>query len=96
MKAVHTIPEAEAEYEDALAVSRDPAAFRRDVNDAFEAICKGYVVHRKVGRGVFRECFLSRLPYSIVYEDEADSITIVAFAHKRRRRGDWKSRLKKQ
>jgi hypothetical protein len=95
MKVLHSIPDAEEEYEAALAVSRDPTAFRKDVNDALDAILKGIIVHRKVGRGITRECFLSRLPYSIVYQDEADSITVVAFAHKSRRRGYWKTRLKK-
>jgi len=95
MKAYRYLPPAERELEDALAVSRDPAAFRQDVQDAIDAICSGIIVHRKLGRGITRECFLSRLPYSIVYQDEADSITIVAFAHKRRHRGYWKSRLKK-
>ena len=95
MKSYSYLPPAEQELEDALAVSRDPSAFRVDVQNAIDSICKGIIVHRKVGRGVTRECFLSRLPYSIVYQDETDSITVVAFAHKKRRRGYWKSRLKK-
>jgi hypothetical protein len=82
MKSIHTLPEADAEYQDALSVSPDPAAFHRDVNDALDSIARAIIVHRKLGRGNIRDCMLSRLPYSIVYSDESDSITIVAFAHR--------------
>ncbi|MFO0803647.1 MAG: type II toxin-antitoxin system RelE/ParE family toxin [Gemmataceae bacterium] len=95
MKPYSYEPAAEEELEDALARSADPSSFQRDVQEAIDSICKGIIVHRKVGRGNLRECVLSRLPYIIMYRDEPHEITIVAFAHKRRRRGYWKSRLKK-
>jgi plasmid stabilization system protein ParE len=96
MKVIRSLPEADQEYDDALAASVEPDAFRQEVNDALNAIARGIIVHRTIGRsGNIRECMLSRLPYSIVYRDEPDTIRIVAFPHKKRRRGYWKSRVKK-
>ena len=96
MKSIRFYAEAKIEYDGALAASPDPRSFQRDVDDALSAIASGIIVHRSVARsGTVRECVLSRLPYSIVYLDETDSIRPVAFAHKKRSRGYWKSRLKK-
>jgi hypothetical protein len=95
MKAVRFDAEAKIEYDGALAASPDPRSFQRKVDDALSAIARGFIVHRSVARsGIVRECVLSHLPYSIVYLDEPDTIRIVAFVHKKRRRGYWKPRLK--
>ena len=59
MKAIRSFVEAEIEYDDALAVSPDPIAFRRDVNDALSAIAQGIITHRLLGRsGKLRACFV--------------------------------------
>ena len=95
MKAIRFYAEAKIEYDDALAASPDPRSFQRDVDDSLSAIASGIIVHRSVARNrIVKECVLTRLPYSIVYLDETDAIRVVAFAHKKRRRGYWKSRLK--
>ena len=40
-----------------------------------------------------RRCVLHDFPFSIVYLDDPDSVTIVAVAHHKRRPGYWKERL---
>ena len=94
MKTIRSFPEAEIEFDHALSASPDPLAFRRDVDLALDGICRGVITHRNIGRSRLRECVLARLPYLIVYLDEDNEIVVVAFAHKKRRRGYWKSRLK--
>lgn len=49
----------------------------------------------EIGRrleGVFRQLFLHRYPYSLIYSVEAQRIWIVAVAHHRRRPGYWRRR----
>ena len=38
-------------------------------------------------------CRLKRYPYCIVYQQSADTITVVAIAHAKRRPGYWHTRL---
>lgn len=41
----------------------------------------------------FRQAFLHRFPFSLIYSIEADSILIVAVAHQRRRPEYWRYRV---
>lgn len=52
-------------------------------------------VGRSVGRITFtepRRFILQRFPFSIVYLDDPDLVTIIAVAHSKRKPGYWKSR----
>ena|SRR4029077_9043222 len=68
------------------------AHFRATVSQVVLAIaeaperCAGYLYGT-------RRCVLRRFPFSIVYLDDPNVITIVAIAHHKRRPGYWKSRL---
>lgn len=95
MKAVIWEPIALQEFDDAAAVSRDPAEFRRAVNEALEDVANGRVVHAAVARSHARRCVLTALPYSIIYVESDDEIRVWAFPHHRRKPGYWKSRLPK-
>ena len=95
MKAVVWEPPARQEYDDALAVSRDAAAFQRVIEDALQDIVAGRVTHAKVGRSGGRRCVLSEIPYSIVYTETDDEIRVYAMPHHKRRTNYWKQRLPK-
>jgi len=93
MKAVAWEPLALEEFDDALAVSRDPVAFQRDVRDALTAIASGIIVHAKVARTLARRCDLTRLPYSIIYIESDDEARVWVFPHHKRKAGYWRHRL---
>jgi hypothetical protein len=95
VKGVAWEPPALDEFDDALAVSRDPTAFQRAVDDALNAIATGRITYATVGRSVARECPLTTPPYSIIYTETDDEIRVWVFAHQKRRRGYWKNRLLK-
>ena len=95
MKAVIWEPTALQEFDDAVAVSRDPAEFRRVVNEAIDDIASGRVASARVPRSPARQCVLTTLPYSIIYVESDDEIRVWAFPHSRRKPGYWKSRLAK-
>jgi plasmid stabilization system protein ParE len=89
-------PEAEAEYEHALAwyLERSPQAAERFViafDDAIKAIRSNPtmfplcdVVHRFV--------LMKRYPYSVVYRVDGDAVCVIAVAHSKRRLGYWEGR----
>jgi len=91
-------PEASLEFEAAdewyLSRSYDTSgAFLSDVYDAMEQISAAPQRWPKYLYGT-RRFVLHSFPFSIVYLylDEADSVTIVAVAHSKRRPGYWKGR----
>ena len=96
MKAVAWEPPALRELDDAVAASRDPAEFRRAVDEALDNIASGRVTHAQVPRTPARRCILTTPPYSIVYLETDDEIRVYAFPHHKRRTNYWKNRLPKK
>lgn len=96
MKAVSPFSEAQDEIDDALAASRDAAAFRATIDAAVQDIASGLRTHARIARSPCRRCILPKpYPYSIVYIETDAEIQIVAFQHHKRRANYWKSRLPK-
>ena len=98
MKPFEFYDEAETELEDALSVSaaRSPriaVEFRQTVARVLDDLRSGLLTAARFPGTDCREYPLTRFPYSIVYLDDPDAIRVVAFAHHKRRRGYWKSRL---
>jgi hypothetical protein len=98
MKPLEYYAEAETEVEDALTASaamspRVAAEFRGAVDQVLHDIRSGLLAGATYPRTECREYPLTRFPYSIVHLDDPDAIRVVAFAHHKRRRGYWKSRL---
>ena len=94
MKAVGFFPEAQAEFDHGLANSPDPAKFRRLVVDVLQNIASGRITHAAIPRTSCRRCILTEIPYSIIYQETADRIRVVAIPHHKRRTGYWKQRLR--
>jgi toxin ParE1/3/4 len=66
--------------------------FLRDVYVALEDIAKAPNRWPKYLYGT-RRVVLQRFPFSVVYLDDPDVITIIAVAHNKRKPGYWKDRL---
>lgn len=62
------------------------------VSDAIDSICQALQRWPKYLHGT-RRFVLHRFPFSIVYLDHADVVSIVAVAHNKRKPGYWKRRL---
>ena len=89
-------PEAEAEYEHALAwyLDRSPQAaerFERAFDEAMESIRSHPIMH-PLCDGLHRFVLLERYPYSLIYRLDGDEARVIAVAHSKRRPGDWSSR----
>ena len=95
MKSVAWESFARREYEDALAISRDPDRFQREVEAALHDVASGLVMHAKVRRTRARRCILTSLPYSIIYVENDDEVRVWAFPHHSRKPGYWMNRLPK-
>ncbi len=98
MKPLEYQDEAEAELTHALTISAAANAeiaveFRQYVEQILVDIRSGLITAPRYPRTPCREFPLTGFPYSIVYLDDPDAIRVVAFTHKKRRRGYWKSRL---
>ncbi|MFO0823732.1 MAG: hypothetical protein U0792_11545 [Gemmataceae bacterium] len=94
MKPYGFFPDAQAEFDAALASSRKPGEFQRVVQEAINDIDTGLMTHAAVRKTPCRRCVLKkRIPYSIIYIETDAEIRIVAFAHHKRRPGYWKKRL---
>jgi toxin ParE1/3/4 len=90
-------PEAWLEFEKAddwyLSHSFDASvAFLSDVNGALEGISEAPRRWPKYLHGT-RRFILQRFPFSIVYLDDPQIVTIVAVAHSKRKPGYWKDRI---
>jgi plasmid stabilization system protein ParE len=66
--------------------------FLSEVNDALETISKAPQRSPQYLHGT-RRFVLYRFPFSIVYLDDPDVVTIIAVAHGKRRPGYWKDRV---
>lgn len=95
MKAIGWEPAALDELDAALALSRDPVAFRAAVDAALDDIAAGRVTHAREPRTAARRCILTTPPYSIVYIETDNEVRVYAFPHHRRRTNYWKNRLPK-
>jgi toxin ParE1/3/4 len=67
-------------------------AFLSDVYGALESICEAPQRWPKYLFGT-RRFVLDRFPFSVVYLDDPDFVTIIAVAHSRRKPGYWKNRV---
>jgi plasmid stabilization system protein ParE len=90
-------PEARQDFREAISWyrSRSPAVateFRVTVSDVIRHIVKAPQRWPKYLHGT-RRFVLRRFPFSIVYLDDPDAVSIVAVAHSKRKPGYWKARL---
>jgi plasmid stabilization system protein ParE len=90
-------PEASTDFREAIAWyrSRSPALgteFRVQVSENIRRIEGSPQRWPKYLYGT-RRFVLDRFPFSVIYLDDPDAITIIAVAHNKRRPGYWKSRL---
>ena len=65
-------------------------AFRAEVFDAIERIAQSPLARAADEEGN-RKCVLHRFPYSVIYEVQARTVTILAVAHHRRSPSYWRS-----
>ena len=96
MAEVTVHPEAESEYERALAwyLERSPRAaerFEAAFDEAVAAICSDPTMY-PLCDGVHRFVLLKRYPYSLVYRLDGDAARVIAVPHSKRRPGYWSSR----
>jgi hypothetical protein len=94
VKTIGFFPEAQAEFDHALAASPNPPEFRRIVDQSLREIANGVIVHASIPRTSCKQCILNSLPYSIIYSETESEIQVVAFPHHKRRPGYWKQRLR--
>lgn len=91
--SVELAPGAEADIREAFTWYRErnaliAAAFRAEVFDSIERIAEAPLV-RPADEGGIRRRVLHRFPYSVMYEMQASTVTVLAVAHHRRRPGYW-------
>jgi toxin ParE1/3/4 len=67
-------------------------AFLSDIYDALEGISQAPNRWPKHLHGT-RRFVLDRFPFSVIYLDDSDWVTIVAVAHSKRKPGYWKRRI---
>ena len=90
-------PEARGDFREAIGWYRDrsPAVaveFRVIVSEAIRNLVQAPQRWPKYLHGT-RRFLLHRFPFSIVYLDDPDVVSIVAVAHSKRKPGYWKRRL---
>jgi plasmid stabilization system protein ParE len=96
MAEVTLHPEAETEYEQALAwyLDRSPQAaerFETAFDEAIEAIGRNPAMV-PLCDDIHRFVLLKRYPYSLVYRFAGDTACVIAVAHTKRRRDYWSGR----
>ena len=92
---VDIAPAAEGDIREAFAWYRDRNAraaqdFRLEVFSAIERIAQGPLI-RAAGENGTRKRILRRFPYTVMYEVNQRTVTILAVAHQRRRPGYWRN-----
>jgi toxin ParE1/3/4 len=90
-------PEARKEFREATLWYRDrspvaPTEFRAAVKAVAQQVVQAPKRWPKYLYGT-RRVVMQRFPFSIVYLDDPDLITIIAVAHGKRKPGYWKERL---
>jgi plasmid stabilization system protein ParE len=89
-------PEAEAEYEHALAwyFERSPQAagrFEAAFDEAIDAI-RSHPMTYPLCDDRHRFVLLKHYPYSLVFRLDGDAVNVIAMAHSKRRPGYWSGR----
>ena len=90
-------PEAREDFRDAIRWYRArsvvaSAEFRRTVSDAIRHVAQAPHRWPKYLHGT-RRFVLDRFPFSVIYLDDPDLVTIIAVAHNKRKPGYWKHRV---
>ena len=90
---VELAPGAEADIREAFTWYRErnaliADAFRAEVFDSIERIAEAPLA-RPADESGNRKRVLRRFPYSVIYEEQASTVTVLAVAHHRRRPGYW-------
>jgi plasmid stabilization system protein ParE len=90
-------PEAKEDFRDALRWYRARSAiasteFRKTVSGAIRSVAQSSQLCPKYLYGT-RRFVIQRFPFSVVYLDDPDLVTIIAVAHSKRKPGYWKHRL---
>jgi toxin ParE1/3/4 len=94
MMTIYFESEAEIEFQAASEQSLNPDLLESETQLALELISAQPEIGTSLGqRGKIREYVLRRIPYNVVYLVREKSISIIAFAHKKRRRNYWKDRI---
>ena len=91
-------PEAEGDYLEALVYygNRRPELaleFEAEFESLIEGILESPRMYRVTHEPDIRQARMWRFPYSIVYQEVADGILIIAVAHNSRRQNYWLDRL---
>lgn len=91
-------PEAEGDYLEALVYygTRQPESaleFEAEFESLIERILESPRMYRVTHEPSVRQASMRRFPCSIVYQEVADGILIIAVAHHRRRQGYWLDRI---
>ena len=92
------VPPALAELQDAADhyASQGGLSLGHDFVTEFERVASLLLANPQLGtssRGA-RRYFMSRFPYSLIYQVKTDELRILAVAHQRRRPGYWRGRNK--
>lgn len=90
-------PEAKEDFRDALRWYRTQspiasAEFRKTVSGAIRNVAQSPQLWPKYLHGT-RRFVIHRFPFSVVYLDDPDILTIIAVAHSKRKPGYWKHRI---
>jgi plasmid stabilization system protein ParE len=90
-------PEAREDFRDAMHWYRSrsviaSAEFRRTVSDAIRHISQAPHRWPQYLHGT-RRLVLDRFPFSVIYLNDPDLVTIIAVAHSKRKPGYWKHRV---
>ena len=91
-------PEAEGDYLEALVyygIRRPESAleFEAEFDSFIERILESPQMYRITHEPGIRQAPMTRFPYSIVYQETADHILIIAVAHHSRRQDYWLQRI---
>ncbi len=91
-------PEAEGDYLEALVYygNRRPELaleFEAEFESLIEGILESPRMYRVTHEPGIRQVRMRRFPYSIVYQEIADGVLIIAVAHHSQRPGYWLDRL---
>jgi len=98
MKPVIILDDAENELTDAVVLHEERRSglgdlLRNAVYATRELVSTFPQIGARWPRTDCREFVMTEFPFSVIYRELDDVIEIVAFAHAKRRRGYWKSRL---
>jgi toxin ParE1/3/4 len=96
-KAFRFHPEAREDFRDAIRWYRTQSTiasveFRKTVSGAIRDVARSPQLWPKYLHGT-RRFVIHRFPFSVVYLDDPEILTIIALAHSKRKPGYWKHRV---